>query len=375
MTTPLTDDIMNGWANDPHGPVALHLRQTLQPVEGPGAPIFPPTYASRQGAEVVDLGYNIDTLADGTRIAAVDSVGSQANRIEPVFREAKPGTPSNPRARLVPQIQIRYVKDRSVSIFDVGHRLGDALVRSSELGDKAKEAFETFLEHGDATGVARLAPTSLVFGVWDSRDTGARFPRIVQSTIRAHDVSPLTRSAQYDPPVDYTKLDVFTEAAQQKSAANPKSPLAQRGFVPVPSRKTHGGVIANGDIVRNVTVNLVALRRLEGSDPTAIRRYILGLSLVAASEPPDGFLRSGCLLTLDPDAPGTWQAVGRTGARTAVLLTSEVALSFATAAAQAFGVGEDRVVSFEKQLASKDAAKEKGKKDAARDKGEKGTPA
>ena len=31
-------------------------------------------------------------------------------------------------------------------------------------------------------------------------------------------------------------------------------------------------------------------------------RYILGLALVAAVEPMDGFLRPGCLLRLDPDS-------------------------------------------------------------------------
>ena len=76
-------------ANDRAGPVALALCQTLVPVEGNDAVIFPPTYAG--------TGYNIDTLTDGTRVATIDSVGSQANRMEPVFEEA-------PYAALVPQV-------------------------------------------------------------------------------------------------------------------------------------------------------------------------------------------------------------------------------------------------------------------------------
>ena len=350
MTTTLTDQIMNGWADDPEGPVALHLRQVLQPVEGPGSPIFPPTYAMDR-----DAGYNIDTLADGTRIAAIDSVGSQANRIEPIFCEAKREAPENPRARLVPQVRIQYSEERWVSILEVGHRLGDALIRSTQLGEKAKQAFETFLQRGDATSIARLAPTSLVFGMWDSRDTGARFPRIVQSAIRAHDVDPLTRSAQYDPPVDYVKLGVFTETQIQQKK------ISERGFGSVPSTKQHGGVIARGEIVRSVTVNLVALRRLEGQDSRALRRYILGLSLVAACEPLDGFLRSGCLLTLDPEEPGEWHAVARTGDRAIISLTSKDALDFATRTAKAFGVGEDRTVVFEKDRVTRDATKGKVK--------------
>ena len=61
-----------GWT-DPNGPVALHLRQTLAPVEGPRGVIFPPTYAYNDP----DTHYNIDRLSDGTRIATMDSVGSQ----------------------------------------------------------------------------------------------------------------------------------------------------------------------------------------------------------------------------------------------------------------------------------------------------------
>src|SRR6516165_8157390 len=81
MTT-LSAETIDKWADDPNGPVALHLKQKLLPVEGEGAVIFPPTYA--------DIGYNIDTLSDGTKVCTIDSVGSQANRMEPIFRRRNP---------------------------------------------------------------------------------------------------------------------------------------------------------------------------------------------------------------------------------------------------------------------------------------------
>ena len=115
--------------------------------------------------------------------------------------------------------------------------------------DEARTAFLTFLDRNDATPLAKLAPTSLVFGVWDSRDTQAKLPRIVQSTIRAEDVQVLTRSAQYDPALDYAELEVFSEADKEKQQGDPKSPLAKRGFVHVPAVKTHGGIIARGPIL------------------------------------------------------------------------------------------------------------------------------
>ena len=329
-------------ANDRAGPVALTLRQTLLPVEGGDAVIFPPTYAG--------IGYNIDTLSDGTRVATVDSVGSQANRMEPVFEE-------EPYAALVPQMTITYGNDKSISILQAGHRLGDALIRSTALGEEANAAFTAFLDTGDAAPIARLAPTSLVFGVWDSRDTQAKLPRIVQSVIRAWDVDKLTRSAQYSPPVDYAALEAFTEAEQRKQEGNTKSPLAQRGFVHVPATGEHGGIVVRGDIRRSVTVNLVALRRLGGDDAPVLRRYVLGLALVAATAPLDGFLRQGCLLTPDPDVPASWAAVGRDGTRQELALDGDSALALARDAAAAFGVREGRAVPFDKSRARADATK------------------
>ena len=334
-------DFIERCANERTGPVALTLRQTLLPVEGGEAVIFPPTYA--------DIGYNIDILSDGTKVATIDSVGSQANRMEPVFEE-------EPYAALVPQVTITYGNSKSISILQAGHRLGDALVRSTELAEEANDAF-TMLDGGDAAPIARLAPTSIVFGVWDSRETQAKLPRIVQSVIRAWDVDDLTRSAQYTPPVNYAELGTFTEAQQEKQQGKAGSDLAKRGFVHVPATGEHGGIVVHGDIRRTVTVNLVALRRLTGDDAPSLRRYVLGLALVAATAPLDGFLRQGCLLTPDPDIQAVWTAVTRDGARTTVALDADIALAFAQKAAHAFGVRESRTIPFDKERARADATK------------------
>ena len=353
MKNVLSDQEIDRFADDCDGPVALHLRQPLLPVEGPGSVIFPPTYADSERNQR-DLGYNIDELSDGTKIAMIDSVGSQANRMEPVFLAAGPSEPENPRARLVPQIEIVYGKEKCVSLLKAGHRLGDALVRSTPLKERAHAAFEAFLDHGDATAIAKLAPTSLVFGVWDSRDTLAKLPRVVQSTIRAENVDVLTRSAQYRPPLDYADLEVFSEEDKERQQSNPTSPLAKRGFVHVPAVKTHGGIIARGPILRSTTINLIALRRLNGEDDLALRRYILGLALVAATAPMDGFLRAGCLLTLDPEESGSWHSVARSGERIPVDLSEEMALSYAQRCADDFGVGDGDRVNFDKELAVAD---------------------
>ena len=262
-------------------------------------------------------------------------------------------------ASLVPQIDISYGENESISILETGHRLGDAVIRSTALKELAQDAFEAFQDRNDAAPLAKLAPTSLVFGVWDSRGTQAKLPRIVQSTIRAEDVEVLTRSAQYDPRLDYAQLGVVSV----KEAGDSKSPLAQRGFVHVPAVKTHGGVIARGPIRRDVTVNLIALRRLEGENNQELRRYVLGLALVAATAHLDGFLRAGCLLTLNPNDPSVWHSVARTGERERINLDATICISYASKAAGIFGVGESHNVKFAQKRAMEDAeAARKGKK-------------
>jgi CRISPR-associated protein Csb1 len=362
----VTNELLDQWATDPNGPVALHLKQKLLPVEGEGGVIFPPTYA--------DIGYNIDTLSDGTKVVAIDSVGSQANRMEPMFKQAD-------YAALIPQIEVEYAQDKRVSILEVGHRLGDALIRSSDLKDEAQAAFKALLDFGNAQPIAKLAPTSLVFGVWDSRDTQAKLPRLVQSVIRAWGVDTLTRSAQYNPPIDYSALDVFSDEEKAKQEGDPKSPLAKRGFVHVPSGAAPGGIVCRNGIEQDITINLIALRRLQAEKPedtVKLRCYLLSLSLVAATAPLDGFLRQGCLLVPATTAP--WQVINRDGQRSgASTLTHGLAKGYATAKATAFGVGAsktgDQAVKFNKDLAKTDVAVTKDKSAGGKGKKDKKTKA
>ena len=343
------------------GPAALVIRQWLMPAEGPDGVLFPATFAAGDG---FPGGYNIDTFPDGTNVCLIDSVGSQANRIEPIFAEEK-------YRDLIPQIVVK-AGEKEVSILEAGHRAGDALVRCSSIQQGLQDAFKSLL-NGDAMPLARIAPTSLVFGVWDSRDTQAKLPRLMASTIRAFNVRKLTRGAVYIPPVDYSELDVFSEEDKQKAEGNTKSPLAQRGFVHNPASGSHGGVIAKDGIRRDAMLGLAALRLLHaGKDDEktlALRRYILGLALVAFTYNPGGYLRQGCLLVLDPDRAqdNEFVEVYPTGERKPAKLTHEEALKFATEAAKSFGVGESKTVEFEKERAKKDVLeggdkKGKGKK-------------
>ena len=329
------------------GPAALVLKQHLMPVEGTDGVLFPATFAS--GGDFPG-GYNIDTAPSGMNVALIDSVGAQANRIEPIFKEEK-------YRHLVPQYAVK-AGDKEVSIMDASHRAGDALVRCSSLAEPLRAAFKA-VQAGDATPLAKIAPTSLVFGVWDSRDTQAKLPRVIASTIRAFDVRKLTRSAQFNPPLDYAALEVFSED-KAKAEKDAKSPLAQRGFVHVPATGSHGGVIADGGVLRTATLGLAALRLLHaGKDEKAtlaLRRYVLGLSLVAFTYSPSGYLRQGCLLVVNGEQKGEFVEVHPDGERKPCGITHEQALKFATEAAKAFGVEEGKSVPFEVARAKADVA-------------------
>jgi CRISPR-associated protein Csb1 len=342
MTEPIavTNDLINDWADNRDGPVALHLKQKLFPVEGDGGVIFPPTYA--------DIGYNIDELSDGTRVVTIDSVGSQANRMEPIFKR-------EPYASLVPQIQIElYVKNEAEekhierrSLLDLAHRSADAVVYSCpKLAPSITKAFRALKQSGDAGPLCRLAPTSLLFGVWDSRGGSAqKIPRLVRSVIRAWNVEPLYAAAQFNS--IWKALDDDQQAELEKEAKAKKTKLSEKGFAdapatfrkvsqgaarqmpefregsPNPRRRVLGGVLTNDRIERDVTVNLVALRAISGAtepETKQIRRYLLSLALIAATTDVDMYLREGCHLRFAGE--DNWKVIPRRGKEVAIDLTS-----------------------------------------------------
>lgn len=326
------------------GFAALVIREFLEPVEGPDGVLFPATYAAAEDKKVFPGGYNIDPPEGEKNVCLVDSVGSQANRIEPLFAKQD-------YAHLVPQIFVK-AGEKSVSILDAGHRAGDALVRCTPLQKELQDAFKSVLK-GNAEPLAKVAPTSLVFGVWDSRDTQAKLPRLIASTIRAFDVKRLKRSAQYNPSTDYIG-DKLLEETTDKGV---KDAYAERGFIHVPATGSHGGVIATGGVRRDATLSLAALRLLavgnDSSKTLALRRYVLGLSLVAFTSNASTYLRQGCNL-VPSEKPREFSLVHSDGTREPQRLTQADALKYATVVAKDFGVSQGKEVTFDSKLAQLD---------------------
>jgi len=357
------------------GPAAVVLQQWLKPVGGDI--IFPPTYANpsqRKGdppvynidrfGETVNLGKRFTkfershTFMDETRVemgqghsvCVIDSVPSQANRIEPAFARItdQDGKP----IRLVPTVIVKVRVDDQIqerSLLDhAGHRAADALILSSTLRDKVTKAIKA-RQQNDSGPLAKLAPTSLVFGMWDSRETGTKVPRLINSIIRAYDVLEHRRSSQFNAAIDYEAAGVVPGQGDKK--------LSEVGMDSAPAVFQHGGIEARGGIRRDASLNLCTLRDIVSATPEAteaLQRYILGLSLVAMTYF-DGKtlnLRQGCQLVAIPDKPMKRILIHADGTETPLEIDRETAIRYAGAAADRFGVGEDhKDASFDPKLA------------------------
>jgi CRISPR-associated protein Csb1 len=353
----VTADLLAKWATDPAGPVALTMKQKLLPVtatdDEPGI-IYPPTYA--------DIGYCIDTLSDDTKVALIDSVGSQANRMEPIFKRTFKANVENQQndVHLVPQIEIVLHDNEKRSLLDLAHRSADAVVWSCKaekgqnggLNEQMKEAFAA-LRKGDAGPLCRLAPTSLIFGVWDSRGgSGEKRPRLVRSIIRAWDVDELHSAAQFNSV--WKALDEKQQDELKKAAKTARVKLSVKGFADAPAvmskstgARVLGGILVRGRIEREVTVNMLALRNIHGEcDDTTkkIRKYLLGLALVVATEEIDLFLREGCHLRC-AEKQDTWYAIPRRGSHEVVglgnAMARDVIIKYTLEAAETYLKSED----------------------------------
>jgi CRISPR-associated protein Csb1 len=326
--------------------VAIVIRQHMRPDDdGPHPVIFPPTYPMstlkgrvhivRDGEYRVSVelpadtkvkadstenqkaGYNIDFFPGDRNVCEIDSPQSQANRVEPKLK------------KYVPSIRVQVGNDpvfsKNVDLLEAGHRAADAVIRMSSLAGKFHEAFVR-AKHDDYFPLAMLAPTSLVFGVWDSRSTYVKLQRIFKAYIRATDVQLRTRSAQFTPAVDYIAAGALDEDADKTEGAKGSrtTSMSAEGMKHALATQTAGGVLLTerSTLIRTVVINLAAVRELKASDDAhrqALQKYILGLALTAAAEEPETKLREGCNLRLR-DKTDAIAAVPRRGDDEPILL-------------------------------------------------------
>jgi len=210
--------------------------------------------------------------------------------------------------------------------------------------------------------------------MWDSRATGVKVPRLINSIIRAYDVRKYRRSSQYSSATDYAAAGVVAEKGEKTLKK-----LADEGMAPVPSTLVSGGIEAKGGICRDASLNLVTLRDIvtlakkktdkqdevdkgkAREETLKLQRYLLGLALVSLTwfDGKTLNLRQGCQLVALPDKPMIRVCINADGKETDFQIDRELAQEYAKEAAKAFVVGADRPDETFDSKKAKDALKKK----------------
>ncbi len=320
---------------------AIRVTTRLQPTGGQGDKVFPPTYPTDDN-EIVYA--TEERLIDGERVRCVllDSVQSQANRMESALQEAiDAGTLT------LPLIETMIKGYGRVTVLQAPHRLYDSILRDSELD--GVRFWHSELGHRlmaarlqSATALYEYCPQMLLFGGWHSQaesgGRGAKIPRALVSEIIGLNVQEGIRPASRVDPLGvgldagpvYRAADANRQWTLEPEAArkNEKGE-AERYGEGKPSNIGHGNIkpsLTLGGVTlaeaRQVAVlSLPALRRLHFPDPAgrtdsardqAGRTVVAALALCAlALQIEQGFdLRSRCLLV--PVGLPRFELLGRT---------------------------------------------------------------
>ena len=357
------------------GAVALRSRVELQPADGPGGKVFPPTYAA-----VGDHKYAVEERQVGDRVVTtvlLDSVASQANRAELALLEGwEAGELSFP----VPFVDFRGESDLDdlgrITVLEAPHRLADAIFRDSLLEGTLFRLSEmgraiTDARPGNATEMFRYAPTALLFGQWDSTGPkgglGSKFQRAYVSEIVGLDAHIGRKvGSRIDPlQIERAAAVVYEHSdPQQRWTLDREEAVQEKGKPKLvgsdgrPSEINHGNIAPSIDsqaggvtvsAARQTTVlSLAALRRLRfaghGRDAQVAARTAvaaLGVAAIAYGYEADHDLRSRCLLI--PEHAPRLEMVGR-GGDSAVLVgvdreSAKRLLSEASARSERAGIG------------------------------------
>ena len=316
---------------------AIRRCRRLQPAGGAGDKLFPPTYPADREGPPRHVFERRRIAGDEVWCVLIDSVQSQANRMEEALLAA-----ASEDAILLPYVVVDF-RDADlqpldqITSLDAPHRVYDAIIRDSLLGDVPFMESEpgqrlAAATPADATALLELSPAALLFGAWHSQGEGgglgAKFPRALVSEImgintpieevvrdrRTNRTEPQTAGrrtgSRIDPLGVLRKVDVFKGPA---SAWSTDQKEAGRGAKKVrPSEINHGNItptvtplgVTCAYAEHRAVLTLAGLRRLRfGSDErdAAGRALLAALGLVALTEQDArGYaLRSRCDLVCD----------------------------------------------------------------------------
>ncbi|MCY3961667.1 MAG: type I-U CRISPR-associated RAMP protein Csb1/Cas7u [bacterium] len=328
------------------GAVALRSRTELQPADGPGGKVFPPTYAVN-----AEHKYAVETRQVGDRevqTVLLDSVASQANRAELALLE---GWEAGDLAFPVPFVDFstedgEFDDIGRLTVLEAPHRLADAIFRDSLLEGTLFRLSEvgraiTNAQPKNATALFQYAPTALLFGQWDSTGPkgglGSKFQRAFVSEIVGHDVQIGRKVGSRLDPLQIERGAAVAyehEDSDQRWTLDEDEAAVEKGKPKVagadgrPAEINHGNIAPRIDTeaggvtisaaVQTTVISLAALRRLRFAGHSrdaeiAARAAIaaLGVAAIVLQHEMDHDLRSRCLLI--PQHVPSLELVGRDG--------------------------------------------------------------
>jgi len=264
---------------------AFRCRTKLQPAGGEGTKVFPPTYAG--GVYAVEQ-RRLPDRDEPVTCVLLDSVQSQANRMEAALQDAVDGMLGDDLKIAIPVIvvdfsdygpesgaaeDVRLIDSiDKVTSLQAPHRVADAILRDSmykhdgKLQPFRKSEIGKPIDRADvrnATPLYELCPTALVFGMWDSTGPkgglGARFERaLVSEIVGINAAFGLKTGSRIDPLGIEVSAGPIYEAADQNGiewTTDPESAKTDKEDNPVlfnrggaagkpgnPSKANHGNV-------------------------------------------------------------------------------------------------------------------------------------
>lgn len=310
------------------GAIAYRLRAELEPAGGADDKVFPPTYLN----EGRDTKYAFDRDADGKAMTVLlDSVASQANRAELGLLDALESGGARFPAPYIDFSDCEDVNFERVSALEAPHRIADAIFRDSELDGALFRTTEIgraihTSSPLNALGVYKYAPTSLLFGVWDSTGPkgvgGMKFQRAYVSEIVG--LMPETGvkvGSRLDPlGIEASvKLTAPRESDENMWELDPKGkgkPSEVNHSNVAPSVDTQAGGVRIQGAAQVAILSLATLRKLrfkgysrEAQISARTALAALGMLCLAQQAVADHDLRSRCLLV--PSAPAELTAIAR----------------------------------------------------------------
>ena len=350
-------------------------------LEPQGEKVFPPTYEGGEYADELRQVRDKEGKVQPVETVLLDSVQSQANRMELAMLHAY----DSGRLKM-PMLQVNFAGDGRDSILaEIGritaleapHRLFDAIFRDSVDNGTPFRQTEVGARLGsaravNATPVFELCPTALLFGFWDSTGPrgglGAKLQRALVSEIVGYQTAVGKRPAsRIDPLQIENNVEIYSTAEGGWTLDLARAVVRNGDPVRLkPSEKNHGNitpslrhedkstkkqVLNHGGVTlayatQHTVLSLAALRRLRFPVKNATKPEVdvAGRAVLAASAlvaiclvAEDGYdLRSRCLLD---GKPGTLELVGR-GEAEPFGLDSDAALQvLAEAVEEAKGLG------------------------------------